>query len=62
MALPDFTIEFVVEVDASHVGIWVVLTQRGHPVAYFSKALSEKHQTILVYEKEMMAILVAIKK
>ena len=37
--LPNFTTEFIVEADASQGGIWAVLTQKGKPVAYFSKAL-----------------------
>ena len=59
---PDFTKEFIVESDAFHTGIGAILTQGGRPVAYFSKALSEKHQTLSVYDKEMMAILVVVKK
>ena len=51
LTLSDFTTEFVVEANASNVGINDVLTQRGRPMAYFSKALFEKHQTLSVYEK-----------
>ena len=62
LALPNFSEEFIVESDASSQGIGAVLTQNGRPLAYFSKALSAKHQALLVYEKEMLAILVAVKK
>ena len=62
LALPDFTTTFVVESNASSLGIRAILNQKGCPIAYFSKALSLKHQVILVYEKEMLAILVAVKK
>ena len=62
MAFPDFTAEFVIESDASHIGIGTVLTQKGRPITYFSKALSVKHQTLSIYDKEMMTILVAVKK
>lgn len=36
----DFSIPFVVETNACEVGIEVVLLQQGHPIAYFSKKLS----------------------
>ena len=62
LALPDFTSTFVVESDASSTGIGIILSQNGRPIAYFSKALSPKHQVWSVYDKEMLAILVAVKK
>ena len=51
LALPNFNVEFVVEADVSNMGIWVVLTQGGRPVAYFSKALGEK-QRLFQYMKK----------
>ena len=62
LALPDFNEVFVVEFDALSGGIRVVLTQKGRPITYFCKALSPKHQALFVYEKEMLAFLVAVKK
>ena len=62
LALPDFNETFVVESDASHRGIGAVLTQKGRLIAYFSKALGPRHQVLSVYDKEMLAILLAVKK
>lgn len=62
LALPDFTITFVIEMDASGNGIRAVLTQRNHPLAYISKTLSTQHQALSVYDRELFTILFAVKK
>ena len=62
LAFSDFNVMFVVESNVSQEGIGVVLSQGGCPMAYFSKGLSPKHKVLSVYEREMMAILVAVKK
>ena len=62
LALPDFAVPFTVETDASKRGVGVVLTQKGHPIAYLSKALGPTAQTLSTYEKECLAILLAVNK
>ena len=61
LALLNISMEFTIEVNASNIRIGDVLSQGGKLVAYFNKALSHTHQFLLVYEKEMLAILTAIK-
>nr|GEX64462.1 hypothetical protein [Tanacetum cinerariifolium] len=55
LALSNFEQEFVVETHASGKGIGAVLCQNGHPIAYWSKTLSAKHQALSTYEKEFLA-------
>lgn len=62
LALPDFSMEFVIETDTCGVGIGAVLMHAEQPLAYMSKALSPKHQQLSVYDKEMMSIVTAIDK
>lgn len=60
--LLDFTKKFIVETDASHNGIGVVLKQEGRPITYFSKVLASKHRGKSIYEKEYMALLNGVDK
>jgi hypothetical protein len=40
--LPDFTLQFQIETDASEGGVGAVLMQRGHPLTCISKSLGPK--------------------
>lgn len=62
LQLPDFTVPFVIQTDASGTGVGAILLQRGHPLAYFSKQLSPRLQTASTYAREMFAITEAVKK
>ncbi|WVZ22270.1 hypothetical protein V8G54_000814 [Vigna mungo] len=60
LILPDYTEEFHVECDASGGGVRVMLMQNRKPIAFFSKALSEGSLSKSIYEKEWMALVMAI--
>ncbi|GJZ45547.1 retrotransposon-related protein [Tanacetum coccineum] len=60
LALPNFEKEFVVETYAFGTGIGAVLHQDGHPIAYLSKALAPRHQALFTYEKDFLAVIMAL--
>ena len=62
LALTDFSKLFIVEADASGNGLGVVLMQEGHPIAFYSKAISERALGRSTYEKELMAIVHSVLK
>lgn len=62
LALPDFSLPFTIETDACAIGIGAVISQNGHPLAYVSKALGPKTRGLSTYEKEYMAIILAVEQ
>jgi hypothetical protein len=62
LALPNFAQPFVIEYDASGLGIGAVLMQGGKPIAYLSKALKGRALVMSTYEKELFALVTAIQK
>lgn len=62
LTMPDFSVPFILETDASGYGVGAVLIQADRPVAYFSQILGSRARLKSVYEKELMAICLAIQK
>uniref|UniRef100_A0A8C1PUC8 Gypsy retrotransposon integrase-like protein 1 n=1 Tax=Cyprinus carpio TaxID=7962 RepID=A0A8C1PUC8_CYPCA len=63
---PDVSRQFIVEVDASEVGVGAILSQRSssdekvHPCAYFSHRLSPAERNYDVGNRELLAIRLAL--
>ena len=51
LALPDFTQPFVLECDASRIGIGVVLMQNNHSISFESRKLREYERHYSIYDK-----------
>lgn len=56
LALPDFTVPFIIQTDASGEGIGAVLTQNGRPIAFMSRSLGVAKKNWSTYAREMLAI------
>lgn len=62
LVLPNFQQPFTLETDASGIGVGAVLSQNGHPIAYFSKKLAPRMQKKSAYFRELLAITEAVSK
>ncbi len=66
LSVPDPELQFIVEVDASEVGVGAVLSQRSpldgkvHPCAYFSHRLSPAERNYDVGNRELLAVRLAL--
>ena len=67
LILPDYNKQFILETDASDFATGAVLSQEGedgkiHPVAYYSAKMDPSELNYEIFDKEMLAIINALKK
>jgi hypothetical protein len=62
LALPNFTLPFLLECDTSGEGISAVLMQGEHLIVFESQNLSQPERLYSIYDKEILAIMHALTK
>jgi hypothetical protein len=61
LQLPNFSVPFIVECDASGSGFGAMLHQEGGPIAYFSKTIAPRHASLAAYELELIGLVQAVR-
>lgn len=56
LAYPNFEESFILTTDSSNFAIGGVLSQKGHPVGYFSRSLNPSERKYSTIERELLAI------
>ena len=62
LAYPDYSLPFDIYTDASSRQLGAVITQRGRPIAFFSRKLSETQRKYSVTELELLSIVETLKE
>ncbi|KAA3481087.1 Transposon Tf2-6 polyprotein [Gossypium australe] len=62
LCLPNFKEELCINTNACGQGLEVALHQKGRLVAFFNKGLGIRHQALSIYDKGLLAVLMAVKK
>jgi hypothetical protein len=61
LQLPDFNKAFIDECDASAVGMGAMLHQGHELLLFFSKQLTTHHASLVVYEHELIGLVLTVR-
>jgi hypothetical protein len=61
LQLPNFSVPFIVECDASGSSFGAVLHQGDGQLAYFSKAIAPRHASLAAYERELIGLVQTVR-
>ena len=62
LTYPDFNETFKIHADASAFQLGAVIIQKGKPIAFYSRKLTDPHKIYTVTEKELLRILESLKE
>jgi hypothetical protein len=62
LAYPDFNEEFVIHTDASHTQLGAVISQKGRPIAFYSRKLKPEQTRYTTTERELLSIVETLKE
>ena len=62
LAYPDFNEEFVIHTDASDTQLGAVISQKGKPIAFYSRKLKPEQTRYTTTEKELLSIVETLKE
>jgi RNase H-like domain found in reverse transcriptase len=62
LAYPDFNDKFVIHTDASHTQLGAVISQKGKPIAFYSRKLKPEQTRYTTTERELLSIVETLKE
>ena len=62
LAYPDFDAPFEIKTDASKLQIGAVISQKGKPIAFYSRNMNSAQNSYTTTEKELLSIVATLKE